>query len=121
MLRRLLLVNMMDDNGDQISEGLEARSFQFGIWQLLYWTAVTAVVLASMIYVPGVLILAILFAFTFVPVGPVVILFLTISFAPDKNGQLSFNHWPVKVLAIVWCICVMIVVAFCLLSSMSEF
>ena len=89
--------------------------FQFGISQIMFWTAVSAVVVACIRFLPEAVYFVILFTYICVPIGPFAILFATITFSPGKKGYLSVNHGPIKVLVAAWFICVLIAVSTSLL------
>ncbi len=88
-------------------------SWQYGISQVLLWTAVAAVVVATIKFFPWAVLVAVLMAFVYVPIGPFAVIFAIIAFGKEKNGALTIDHVLVKILLAFWVVCVIVVLAIC--------
>lgn len=99
----------------QFDERLTKKSFQFGISQILLLTAITALVVACVKYLPGAVYVPIILAFFGVPIIPFAILFAAIALGPEKNGHLTVHRGSLKCLVVAWIICVITSASTCLL------
>ncbi len=88
-------------------------SWQYGISQVLLWTAVAAIVVATIKFFPWAVLVAVLMAFLYVPIGPFAVVFAIIAFGKEKNGALAIDHVLVKILLAFWVVCVIFVLATC--------
>jgi hypothetical protein len=105
----------MEHDKAEIDERMAKKRFPFATSQILLWTAVAAVVVACVKYLPVDVYVLILLSFLGVPTIPVAILFATIALSPEKKGQLSVNHGSLKILVAAWFICVTLSASTCLL------
>lgn len=106
----------MKDRRTQEEEQVPRTSFQFSIWQIMFWTVAAAVVFAVMKLYPLAAFFIVVSAAIYVLIGPFVILFITIAAGPERNGSLSLDYGPTKFLIGAWIVCVVGVAAIALIA-----
>ncbi len=105
----------MDEEPNRPNAERIVSSWQYGISQVLLWTAVAAIVVAMIKFFPLTVPISILMAFAYVPIGPFAFIFAIIAFGKEKNGYLAIDHVAFKILIALWGISVIVVLATCLL------